>query len=518
MTPYSRGSARRSVFQTAAFRLVSQVATLAGYVVLVRAASEETFGRFSLLLAVIPAIGAVASLGIEQTLRRFQPEFLALGQPGAAAWLGRCGLWAQLLANLVVIAALLAAWQLVAQPFGLLPYRAEFALFGLVIVLHFQVTLLRVALAARMENGLATALTVLLPLGKLATYAVLGPDGLTLVEAIVAEGVGYGAAWIALALASRRPMPGAPGGVAAVAAPDAEQRRRIVRYAAYNNFNDAGSLLLVQRTDTFFVAALLSPVAVGAYAFYTRLNEMASQWLPTRQLLDVIQPLMFAVPRAEAAQRLPRYFTLLMNTTMALQLPLTVYAVAYHRELVEVVFGGKFLEWSWVLPVVVAFGALNRFGEPATLVAQYEEKAKQILYSKAFGLANAAGIVLLAPVAGLLGVAVASGCAQLMKNGYIWWHVRRTARWANAGAVCRATLLIGAATVATCELAKRAMAAPAWVDLVVGALACGLALLAYLRTAALTSSDRQILAGVFGGREIRVLGWLGLRPRPLESR
>lgn len=366
-----------------------------------------------------------------------------------------------------------------------------------------------------MQNGIAVALTVVLSVVKLVGYGVLGWLGdLTLTHAILVDAVGYAAMYLAMRIVHARRCEPAESGEAHR---DRAERRRIGRYALFNNFNDAGTLLLTSKTDNFFIAALMNPVAVGAYAFYTRLNEMVSQLLPTRQLADVIQPLVFAVPAANSAERLPRYFTLLLNTNLAVQLPMTVYAFAYHAQIVAFVFGGKFAEWSWLLPVVVGFATLNRIAEPVTLVAQYQERAGVILASKVFGLYNAVAIVVLAPVLGLYGVAIATGTAQLAKNGFIWWHTRGTARWANGAAAAGWFVAIGGAAVVACGALSRAMQAPPLVDLACGALVCGAAALAYLRTPALSHSDREILAGIFRGRETRVLGWLGVLPRPAES-
>ncbi len=44
-----------------------------GFVVLVRAMPENDFGVFNLLYAFIPMLSTVASLGLEQTKRRYQP-------------------------------------------------------------------------------------------------------------------------------------------------------------------------------------------------------------------------------------------------------------------------------------------------------------------------------------------------------------------------------------------------------------------------------------------------------------
>src|SRR5687768_13604082 len=89
MKLYTRERARRSLLHTIAFRALSQIATVLSYVILVRGIAAQEFGVLNLLYAFIPVVGTVTSLGLEQTLRRFQPEYLRADKPQAAAWLVR---------------------------------------------------------------------------------------------------------------------------------------------------------------------------------------------------------------------------------------------------------------------------------------------------------------------------------------------------------------------------------------------------------------------------------------------
>ena len=89
-----------------------------------------------------------------------------------------------------------------------------------------------------------------------------------------------------------------------------------MRYGLFNNFNDAGTLFLDSRIDNFFIAAFMNSVAVGIYSFYMRLNEMAINVLPGRLFDNIIQPMFFAVKPAEADERLPQYFTFLVNANL----------------------------------------------------------------------------------------------------------------------------------------------------------------------------------------------------------
>ena len=86
---YSRDRARRSFVDSALLRVVSQISTAVGYVILVRALPTEPFGVYSLFNTFIAAIGAVLSLGLEQVLQRYSPEYLRAGNEPAAARLVR---------------------------------------------------------------------------------------------------------------------------------------------------------------------------------------------------------------------------------------------------------------------------------------------------------------------------------------------------------------------------------------------------------------------------------------------
>ena len=118
---YDRSKARRSLFDTITYRIASQVATVLGYVVLVRAMRKEDFGVLNLLYSFIPLVGTAASLGLEQTLRRYQPEYLRHGKYGRRGLAGQTGGALRFVTNCVVLGVVLLAWNHVAPYFDLGP-------------------------------------------------------------------------------------------------------------------------------------------------------------------------------------------------------------------------------------------------------------------------------------------------------------------------------------------------------------------------------------------------------------
>jgi O-antigen/teichoic acid export membrane protein len=270
-------------------------------------------------------------------------------------------------------------------------------------------------------------------------------------------------------------------------------------------------VLLHVQTDNFFIAAMMSPVAVGAYAFYVRLNDMAGNLIPTRLFDNILQPLFFSIRPEEAADRLPRYVTFMINICLMVQWPLFAYSLVYHREIVAFIFHGKFIEYSPLLPVIVGFAVTNSvISTPITMTALYAERASLILKSQLFGLYQIAAMLILIPLIGLYGAAISTGTLHLFRNLWVWWHVRATARWTNAAQGLCAGVLIWGAAVACCWLLKTEVRLPVPLQLCAGLLICAGALLIYIRSPAVSASDRSILAGVLHGRESALLSWLGL--------
>lgn len=506
---YDRRKARRSLFDTVAYRVISQVTTVLGYIVLVRAMRKQDFGVFNLLYSFIPLVGTVASFGLEQTLRRFQPEYLRQGSRNAAAWLASRVATARFLSNVAILVGLLAAWNSIAPHFGLGPYRVEFEIFSVVALLHFQSQILQLSMASYMLHRFSVGSVAMLSMCKLVLYFGLAKAGaLTLRTAICADAVGNVVIYIFLrtvyyrqCLADQPPEKYRP---------PPEERKRLFRYGLFNNFNDAGTLFLDSRMDNFFIVAFMNAIKVGIYSFYTRLNEMATNVLPVRLFDNIIQPMFFAVKPAEADTRLPQYFTFLLNMNLLVQWPILAFSVVYHAEIVQVAFGGKFIEYSWLLPVILGFSTLNAFATPVALVAQYEEKTQIQLLSKVFAGYNVLAMLLLIPQMGLYGAALAGGSAQAFKNAFVWWHVRRRAVWTNAGASIFDSVTIWGAAVAVCLGVKRLAVGPGALQLVLGMLIFACIALIYVRSRALCESDRDLLLRLFPGREMRWLRALGL--------
>jgi O-antigen/teichoic acid export membrane protein len=514
MSLYSPQQARRSLLHTIRFRAVSQVATVLSYIVLVRGMQEHAFGIYNLFYSFIPVTTTLASFGLEQTLRRFQPEYLRAGNFRESAWLVRFVAGARFASTLLMIGIILLAWNLIAKRFDLIGYRADFAIFGVLMILFLQSTILQLSLASHMMHQYSVGSVAAMSVGKLIAYVSITLLGaLTLRAAILADIGAYGVGYILLLIANRRL--GSQTAQQKSSRLEASERKRLTRYAVFNHFNDASSLLVFGQTDNFFIGAMLSPVAVAAYAFYGKLTEMINNLIPQKLFDNIIQPMFFAVPAAEADVRLSRYFTLLIDLNLALQLPAIAFTIVYHRELVQVFFAGKYLQYSNLFPLVLALSIVpSSMSVPISLVAQYHERAGLMLASELFGLYQVGAMLVLVPALGLYGAALSTGSFHALRNFWIWWQLRRQVQWHNVKGMLAMGSLVWGSVVIVCALLRAALPElPAIVQLLIGAAICGVGAFIFLRSPGISRSDREMLANLMHGREARVLRWLGLAPQ-----
>jgi O-antigen/teichoic acid export membrane protein len=508
---YTRGRARRSLVDTVTFRVVSQITTGLALIIQVRGMSEHDFGIYSLLYTFIPVIGTLLSLGLEQVMQRFQPEYLRQGNKAGAAWLMRVIASGRLATNILLIVVVLLCWSLVAPLFKLTAYRGMFAIFSFLILLQFQSRILQLSLASHMLHRYSVGSMNTLSLIKLVTYGGLyALHRLTLEAAIFADMLAWGVTYATLRITYNKyclvPEARVPY------RPSPQERKRLVRYGLYNNFNDAGVFLLYSTVDNFFIAAYLDAVSVGIYSFYGRLRQLVVNALPVKQFQNIVQPMFFAIPKEQADRNIPRIFSFLLNMNLLLMWPAVAFVTAYHHEIVQLVFHGKFIERSWLLPVLMGFAMLNAVDDPASLVAQYEEKPHILLLSKIFAAYNIVAMLLLVPLLGIYGAAIAGGSAQVIKNYFIWWHVRKRAVWVNARLALLVSIGLWGAVVGVCYALKALIPLPALVQVVLGTLICLGALLMYARSPALSASDRDILRSVIPEKATRIMQRVGFLP------
>ena len=428
---YTRETAKRGLRQTLMLRPISQVLTALSLVLIVRLLPESDFGLYSLMLSVLAFIGMVLSLGISNMVQRFVPEYAKRHEFFRARRIVAAAVWMRLISIAVLAVLGLVFLEPLTRTYGLEGHEYLFLPLLLVTLSHFQCRILMQALPGFMFQGASLYGQIALAAGKCLGYAAMMALGWGLPTVLWVDLTAYLVMLAILGGSYLRhvgPLQGGPRELGPT------ERKRVVRYAAFYNFNDVGVLGLGRDIDNLFLGALTNPLAVGAYAFAGKFADIVLRVNPMQFFYTVIQPMFFTLDVTEDRERLRTLFGIMLKTGVLAMVPLWAGVTAGVEPMLRLVFGGKFLDFAWVVIAVMGFRVLSvAVARPSSLVAQLNERADIVLYSKAFSFLNFALNLVLIPLFGLAGVVVATGICTLAKDLFVWWFVRDIARPRHLG-------------------------------------------------------------------------------------
>jgi O-antigen/teichoic acid export membrane protein len=425
--------AKRSVSAakyTVVFRVLSQATSLVVTVLLVRALSEHDYGIYNLFYSVICLLGMVASFGLANTLQRYIPEYYSKGEFRIANNLYRIASIIRLLSNVVILGLALIFWEHIAPYLKIVAYKQYFMLFTLIILLYMQRELLETCLGSYFLQKYTQGFSFLFVLIKAIGYALAVMMELDLWFILIIDLIVYSVIFCILQIIYFKKIPAPQGHLQGIST---TEKRRLIRYAAFYNFNDTGVGLLDANFDNFIIVMYLNPVAVGAYAFCQRITNMIRGLIPVNYLLDVIRPAFFSLRSDTDTTQINQFYQSLVKINYLFNIPIFFFIAVLGEELIKLFFGGKFLEYSHVLVGVYFFSILNSFQMPAGLVAQLKERADIILYSKVFAVYNLIADIFLIKYFGIWGAVFATGTAVLGKNIFIWYFFRKEASFKGMG-------------------------------------------------------------------------------------
>ncbi len=415
---------------TVVFRVLSQFVSLAVIVLVVRGLSENDYGVYSLFYSFVGIIATIASFGIANTLQRYVPEYYTRGEFKIAHNLFRLATIIRLLSNTVIIGLVLILWEQVAPHLKIAEYKSYFMLFSLVILLQMQKGLLEICLGAyflqKYSQALAFAFAGIRFLGYTAAILL----GMNLWVVLSVDLCANVLVFLALQLVYYTKIPHSGGSDGKI---PRDQKSRIMRYALFYNFNDAGVALLKPDMDSVVIAFFLSPVHVGAYALFQRLSKLIGKLLPVKYLIDVVRPTFFSASIDGDTRRINQIYQVLVKLEYLFNVPIFFFLAAFGQAVIDMIGGGKFGGYSAVLTGIYFFRVLVGFELPLSLVAQLKERADVILYSKIFAVYNLLAAVVLVKFFGIWGAVVATGTALFWKNLFIWYFLRKEASFNGMG-------------------------------------------------------------------------------------
>jgi O-antigen/teichoic acid export membrane protein len=412
--------------QTVVFRPLTQVSSLAITILLVRTLSEKEFGVYGLLYSLISFLGVFASFGLVATLQRFLAEYFRRGEFIIANTLLRTASLIRLISNITLLGVLLLFWDLVAPLLKIAEYLDYYVLFIPIILLYMQNILLQNTLNSFFLHSYTQPMLFVFSIIKLTGYFCAYICGFDLWIILIVDIISYLIVTTSLQFIYWRKIPRKIGSLHKF---NDIEKKRVMRYSFFCNFNDAGSSVLDANFDNIIIAMYLDPLAVGAYAFCLRISQAIYRFQPLNYLIDVVKPSFYSLDAKIGSEQINHIFQLMVKTNLMFTIPVFFGILVAGKDLILVFFAGKFLNQINVLNGILFFGILHSFALPIGLVAHRREKVNTLLYSKIFAFYNIFADIVLIKLFGIWGAVVATGTAVLGKNIFIWFFVRDEANF-----------------------------------------------------------------------------------------
>lgn len=393
---------------------------IAGLVVsalLARGLSTDHYGIYKLVGSVLVFSSYAASFGLEMTVTRFIPDYMTKGRPKAAN-------------KLLGGAILIRGFAIAVLVIGAVGFREQLGrtfnaqeLFGPLLVLlliHAGFKLLnsigRAFLTAYSRRHVVGYVRIAsnLVLAGLIGYLYLTGGGIYFAIAVLAtksvlEFVLFLATGIRHVVENAR-----------AARSNAKlSLSRLGSYSGYNWLFRGGAVFREYSVDHFVISYFLGPTQVAFYGVAIAIPKMMLSISPGRMLHGVLLPTF--VKRYEESgsfAEVKRGYVLLQKINIVLLLPAILSLLIFVPELIELVYSEKYVGAAGTARILIGFGFFRVIGYPFRLVSHAVEKANLIFYSALAGIYNLGADVLLVPLFGVNGAALATGSAGLLTFMY----------------------------------------------------------------------------------------------------
>lgn len=391
-------------------------------VYIIRKLSIEEFGVYSVMFSLIGLVGALASFGIQDILRRFLPEFLQNEKNETLKQIVNYGIFLRLLLSVAVVLIIGFFSNEVGDFLKIERFKNYFMVFGIAIIAYLEAGLLTTILNSLFLHKYSTIANIIYVIFRGGIAIVVlnfgwGIYGLLWVEAI---------SWVFWAVIQwifykkfysnrYRKM-------------DREKIpiKRFIKFGAKSSLNDIGSSVLGVGTDFLIISAYLGPGAVALYAFSDKIMKMIIQILPHVVLVDVMRPSFFLkYTQSGDVKDLERMFNLILKISALTIIPVFFMISATSDLLINIVFKEDYSDAGIILCLLAIFNAINIFGYPTGLVLQSIEKNEIILYSKVFSLINIVISISIVGNFGVIGVVLSTCICTFFKNYYCYREMKK---------------------------------------------------------------------------------------------
>lgn len=410
-----------------AAKIVTQILGLVALVLVIRKIDVEVFGRFNLFISLFRLFGIFSVSPPIGVFRRYIPQLRE--QRDFFEMRHTVLKWGAIACVLMVlIGGLLAG---VHGPLGRLLKIEDMAdilpLFLVYILCHGLRELMFSLLTALLLHKASSMLMIAGSLCRTLLYFVLfnhlTVQSLLLIEGAVAV-IYFVPGLIIFLLWFKKFKKGHEVGRPVTGEP--VNRQRVARYGAFSFFNEIGAGIVGRVSDYYIVAAMGTPLAVGMYAFASRMFRLFSQFLPVQEFISVLRPVFITrFTRKHTREDFLQIYNFIVKVMLPIYAFPGLFFLAVGRPVITYVFDPKYLEAYWVSVIVLFMTVPMAFGLPLGLTIELIEKMQVKVYSKAIAVVSIIGGILAMKYFGIIGVAAVTLLCDWTKNLIMQILIRR---------------------------------------------------------------------------------------------
>ena len=405
---------------TVILKFINQILSFLATVLLVRTLSEQEFGIYNILYGTIPLLGIVASIGLPSVLQRFLPEYYIKNEFILGAKLvGRASV-IRFVVSVIILTGLILLWDSFAHLLKISDYKDIFMIFAICIIAFQQWGFLQISIEAHFLHKLSFGIQTVAMLLRGTAYFLCFINKLGILEIIVIDTVIYVTMMLAFWVAYRMRVPNGEGATRHFGR---DETRRIVKFAAFSNFNSVGVQFMNSSTNYLVIAYFLTPAEVAIYAFCSQLASKIDRVNPVKYMASVVRPAFFTIGVDAKDDQTRSMIQFIVKCLAMFFIPIFCLFYLIGEDFIAVVFG-KYSEYAYVFVGILGFTAVNAVGFPIGLAAQLRERVDIVLYSKIFGFCSLLASIVAIPVWGIMAAVVAVGVGGMLKNAFILWFVR----------------------------------------------------------------------------------------------
>ncbi len=428
--PYGAARIKSGLAHFLLGKLLSSVATIAYFVLLVRLLPLDEFAAYTVLTGLVDVVGAISSVGLLHIMQRYIPELYGSHQNSALRiMLGR--LFVARMAVLVVfLVAMYFSSQWLAPQLGLAAWQQTLQLYLWVILLRTLSALLFVALESMLHQGSAQFANSMSAFIRLVGLLSLAHFGTVNFEAVL---------WIEI-------LAEIPACVAMIAAfiklvppPDGDLHRTTgQRWIVANTRRmlDFGIKAYVQSllvlpvngaSDRLLIGGRLPSTEIALFGFGQWVYDLMQRFLPAQLLHGLYRPVMNArYSKNQSFSEIVSLSNLILKINIALVGAVAVVFVAGGGGFIRALTGGKFDHGALLLCVIMCFYmVVVSWRHVLDQVSQTVERNEALIWSNCVICVSVIPGVLALPVFGVYALPIAHIIGVIAGNFTLLYQLRR---------------------------------------------------------------------------------------------